>query len=194
MVVYWTCFSRNDTHTYIIIYVHTVVGRARIVIPLRYSGLTQSHYRGLRPSDDRLFGARRTAGVAVRVRVLQVLPGTTERRRTGRVPSRQRHSHRVTTRVVPRSGRVRGRPTAICLTCGSCCADARSFNAPTTAIMVTVTSYYGRAVTAALYHTMSFTLRQGITSGVWVNIFFGICLQESPPFSLKKINIFFSFY
>lgn len=72
------------------------------------------------PRDGRppLFGARRAPGLAVHIRVHQVLPGTPvrRRRRAERVPSRQRHPPRATARGVRRVRRVSERPAAVRLT------------------------------------------------------------------------------
>jgi len=61
----------------------------------------------------RLFGAGRAVHLAVHIRVLQVLPGQSARRRAGRVPLRQRHQARAPARGVRRVRRVRQRPTAV---------------------------------------------------------------------------------
>lgn len=72
----------------------------------------------------RSFGARRAVRLAVHIRVLQILPGTSlrrrrrPRRRTGRVPSRQRHPDRAQARGVRRVRRVRERPAAVRLNDG----------------------------------------------------------------------------
>ncbi|XP_015380114.1 PREDICTED: uncharacterized protein LOC107173891, partial [Diuraphis noxia] len=64
----------------------------------------------------RLFGAGRAVRLAVHIRVLQVLPRKSTRRRAGRVPIRQRHQARAPARGVRRIRRVRKRPTAVRLT------------------------------------------------------------------------------
>jgi len=61
----------------------------------------------------RLFGAGRAVRLAVHIRVLQVLPGQSARRRAGRVPLRQRHQARAPARGVRRVRRVRWRPAAV---------------------------------------------------------------------------------
>lgn len=64
----------------------------------------------------RLFGACRAVRLAVHIRVLQVLPGQSARRRAGRVPIRQRYPACAPARGVRRIRRVRERPTAVRLT------------------------------------------------------------------------------
>lgn len=71
----------------------------------------------------RLFGAGRAVHLAVHIRVLQILPRQSARRRAGRVPLRQRHQTRATARGVRRVRRVRKRPTAVCLTPPSTCRN-----------------------------------------------------------------------
>ncbi|NP_001233004.1 uncharacterized protein LOC100571238 [Acyrthosiphon pisum] len=61
----------------------------------------------------RLFSTGRAVRLAVHIRVLQVLPGQSARRRAGRVPLRQRHQARAPARGVRRVRRVRKRPTAV---------------------------------------------------------------------------------